>query len=92
MLILLLVTIIGCTTPSQEPAPVPKVKLEPSSVPTPAASIIYKIEFVADWSEKTHPNDYPQGAHFSPFVAYSHNESLESLIFTEGQEPTPGVE
>lgn len=52
----------------------------------------YKIEFVAKWSLETHPDDYPLGAHFSPFVAYSHNDSAEAKIFNEGEIPTPGVE
>ena len=52
----------------------------------------YKIEFVADWSAKTHPDFYPKNAHFSPFVAYSHNDSGQAKIFTKGELATAGVE
>ncbi len=52
----------------------------------------YKIEFIAEWSEKTHPDNYPKNAHFSPFVAYSHNGSVEAKIFSEGKLATAGVE
>jgi hypothetical protein len=52
----------------------------------------YKIEFIADWRASTHPGYYPSGAHFSPFIAYSHNESKEAMIFTEGEIPSAGVE
>ncbi|MFC1789641.1 spondin domain-containing protein [Patescibacteria group bacterium] len=52
----------------------------------------YKIDFIAQWSEQTHTNNYPKGAHFSPFVAYSHNNSVEAKIFVEGQDSSLGME
>lgn len=52
----------------------------------------YKIEFIADWSGKTHPDFYSKNAHFSPFVAYSHNNSDQAKIFVEGGLATAGVE
>lgn len=63
-----------------------------SSPEQPSQSAKYKIEFVANWSQDTHPDNYPEGAHFSPFIAYSHNNSAEANIFTVGKIPTPGVE
>ena len=77
------------TTPAPSPNTVNKENDVVDIVP---ASVTYEIEFVADWSEKTHPKDYPSGAHFSPFVAYSHNDLVDSLIFITGQKPTPGIE
>jgi hypothetical protein len=59
---------------------------------TASFSATYKIEFIADWSASTHPDYYPADAHFSPFVAYSHNNSVNSRIFSVGQVPSRGVE
>lgn len=52
----------------------------------------YKIEFIAFWSNETHPGNYVKSAHFSPFVAYSHNNSEGAKIFTKGQIATAGIE
>jgi len=52
----------------------------------------YEIKFIADWSSETHPDLYPPGAHFSPFVAYSHDDSLNGKIFNVGEIPSPGIE
>lgn len=94
----------GCSQPSTtEPQPsLNDRKTESQNSNNPEASTPkqdqakqtakYKIEFVADWSQTTHPNNYPSGAHFSPFIAYSHNDSVEAKIFTIGETPTPGVE
>jgi hypothetical protein len=78
--------------PSPTPTPIPVPTPTPEPEPNPIASATYKIEFIADWSEQTHPSNYPSGAHFSPLVAYSHNDSEDSMIFIVGQPPTPGVE
>ena len=95
----LISNMISCTPPSiQPPVPSPSPVSEPTTqpkpetVPTVSGSATYNIEFIADWTEKTHPKDYPRGAHFSPFMAYSHNDSMDSLILEIGQEPTPGIE
>jgi hypothetical protein len=59
---------------------------------TVSISAKYNIEFVADWSTTTHPDNYPGGAHFSPFVTYSHNGEVEAQIYQTGQEASSGVE
>jgi hypothetical protein len=52
----------------------------------------YKVDFIARWSSKTHPNSYPVGAHFSPFVVYSHGNLPDAKIFSLGGIATLGVE
>jgi hypothetical protein len=91
LLLTLISNIISCT-PASDKEPTPEPRHEPIPIPAPTISVTYKVEFIADWSEKTHPNDYPSGAHFSPFVAYSHNDSVDSQIFDKGQKATPGIE
>jgi len=67
-----------------------------SVIPEPqieiAENAIYKIDFIANWSKQTHPNNYPIGAHFSPFVAYAHNNLANSKIFQKGKRPSHGIE
>ena len=100
-LILVVATLLtACANPQPEPAPVPTPEPSPEATPEPQPepaptvpdSVTYQIRFVADWSDKTHPNDYPDRAHFSPFVAYSQNDSADSLIFITEQKPNPGIE
>ena len=97
LLLIALIMLIGCVAepllPAQPSVPPPEPPTAPPSEPeSPDVFAAYNVEFIAEWSEKTHPDDYPGGAHFSPFVAYSHDDSSDSLIFVEGQKPTPGIE
>ncbi|MBT5503797.1 hypothetical protein HN858_02710 [Candidatus Falkowbacteria bacterium] len=102
LIILSLVLFTGCShqTPADNQDEVVEIiKQEATNVNSPitpkmtlSKNAKYKVEFVAEWSAATHPNDYPAGAHFSPFVAYSHNSSTGANIFTKGETPTPGVE
>lgn len=57
-----------------------------------AESARYRLEFTALWSQESHPDNYVSNAHFSPFVAYSHNNSQKAKIFEKGQVPTAGIE
>lgn len=59
---------------------------------TTSTKATYKIEFIANWNNETYPNNYPKDAHFSPFVAYSHNNSEQAKIFIENGLATAGVE
>lgn len=87
---------------SENSAPVPEVELpitlppqeEEGQMTSPAnpETATYKVEFIATWSSNTHPGNYPSGAHFSPFVAYSHNGQENAQIFTSGGIATPGFE
>lgn len=64
-----------------------KTPLSPTS-----ETATYQIEFHAAWSKETHPNNYVESAHFSPFVAYSHANSKGAFIFEVGENPSPGIE
>jgi len=50
----------------------------------------YKLTFYAEWSNKSHPEDYPSGAHFSPLVGTTHNNA--SSIWVDGGFSSNGME
>jgi len=75
-------------TDTTNPAEAP-VKPQAKTI-TPTAK--YKIEFNALWSATTHPDNYVDNAHFSPFIAYGHKNSTPAKIFTTGGIATAGVE
>ena len=52
----------------------------------------YTITFDATWSAETHTDFYVSNAHFSPFVAYSHNGSPETHVFDIGSVASQGIE
>ena len=62
---------------------------EPVTAPDNA---IYTVAFNAAWSAETHPDYYVSNAHFSPFVAYSHNGSPEARVFDIGSIASQGIE
>ena len=70
----------------------PVSETQPEIMEETSQTAKYKIEFIAEWSSKTHSDFNPLEAHFSPFVAYSHNGSNEAAIFSLGKIPTAGVE
>ena len=57
-----------------------------------ALSASYSIKFDATWSSSSHPDNYVSSAHFSPFVAYSYNGTIQGRIFTSDSVATPGME
>jgi hypothetical protein len=67
--------------------------LEQSNEPIKAPeNANYTITFNATWSAETHSDFYVTNAHFSPFVAYSHNGSPESHIFEIGSVASQAIE
>lgn len=57
----------------------------------PADDIVsYTVSLRASWSERLHPRFYPQGAHLSPMVAWSHR--LEDVLFRSGGIASSGME
>ena len=62
---------------------------EPVTAPENAK---YTVTFNASWSAETHPDFYVSNAHFSPFVAYSHNGSQQSRVFDIGSIASQGIE
>ncbi len=53
-------------------------------------SALYRIEFEATWSDSTHPDDFPSGAHFSPLIGGVHNDSVS--FWELGDTASPGME
>lgn len=52
-------------------------------------SVVYEVEFISEWSNTSHPTDFPNNAHFSPYVAISHIPNY--FAFIEGFEASDGV-
>jgi len=50
----------------------------------------YTLSFTAMWSNDTHPNAFPSGGHFSPWVGASHN--MYYTMWDAGMEASKGVE
>ena len=53
-------------------------------------SVVYEVEFVSGWSASTHPTDFPNDAHFSPFIVTSHLASQR--LFLPGFNADIGVQ
>ena len=60
------------------------------AIPCPG-SAKYTLTFQAEWTAKTHPEDFPSGykPHFSSLVGCSHN--AEYVMWKPGQNVTKGV-
>jgi hypothetical protein len=64
------------------------LNLSPSLAQEYAAT--YRVTFVGEWTDKTHPIDYPSGAHFSPLVGHTHDDN--GLIWQRNTLASSGVE
>ena len=49
----------------------------------------YTVKFEAKWSQATHPNGWPSGAHFSPLVIATH--SYKYKMWSDMTRASPGV-
>lgn len=50
----------------------------------------YTLQFIATWSESTHPDSFPGDPHFSPIVGGAHNEQIQ--FWAPGTLATEGIE
>ena len=50
----------------------------------------YRVTFNADWTSSNHPIDFPNGAHFSPLIGNTHNNSGQ--IWNPGSIASNGIE
>lgn len=66
-------------------------ELEEAAVMPVSDMARYRIEFVANWSEETHPEQYESSAHFSPFIAYTYDGSEEGRIWTASEVASEGM-
>ncbi|MEM7586498.1 MAG: spondin domain-containing protein [Acidobacteriota bacterium] len=48
------------------------------------------LQFDATWSAQTHPIDFPEGAHFSPLIGATHNDT--AVFWQSGELATPGIQ
>lgn len=56
----------------------------------PAGPAEYTLVLKSTWTARTHPYEYPSGAHFSGLIGASHNGHYS--IFAIGRRATPGLE
>ena len=56
------------------------------------AEVAYRVTLIGDWSQVHNPDFYPEGAHFSPFIAWSYYRNINDLVFEVGGEATDGME
>src|SRR3989442_6944646 len=56
----------------------------------PKGPVEYTVILKSTWTQRTHPFEYPKGAHFSGLIGASHNASYS--LFSLGRRPTPGLE
>ena len=50
----------------------------------------YEVRLDVTWTAESHPQDYPEDAHFSRMLGTTHGESYK--LFVEGGMATPGLE
>jgi len=81
-------SVIACGKEEPKPGP-PRAAPAPRQV-MPAAPAEYRVIVKSTWTARTHPLEYPSGAHFSGLIGASHNARYE--MFELGSLPTPGLE
>ena len=54
-----------------------------------SGSIKYSVEFIATWSQETHPTEFPSGAHFSGLIGTTHKEGVS--LFQVGEFASAGI-
>jgi len=84
----LLVSVAACG--KEEPKPGPPRAAPAARQVMPTAPAKYRIVVKSTWTPRTHPFEYPSGAHFSGLIGASHNANYD--IFAVGRRPTPGLE
>ena len=57
---------------------------------TNTSTATYQLEFISTWSPTTHPDNFPPGAHYSPLIGATHNES--GLLWSVDSLASPGIE
>ena len=81
-------SLIACGKEEPKPGP-PRAAPAPRQVMPPAPAE-YRIVVKSTWTARTHPFEYPSGAHFSGLIGASHSARYE--LFELGSLPTPGLE
>ena len=81
-------SVVACG--KEEPKPGPPRAAAPARQVMPAGPAEYRVVVKSTWTARTHPFEYPSGAHFSGLIGASHNANYS--IFALGSRPTPGLE
>jgi spondin N len=75
----------------EAPKPAGPARAAPAArQPMPTGPAEYRIVVKSTWTPRSHPFEYPSGAHFSGLIGASHNANYS--IFSVGSRPTPGLE
>lgn len=80
------------TVPTDEPTAQPTMPMT-TTMPTGTQRSMarYQIIFNSTWSNETHPNaNFPGGAHYSPLIGATHNDSVS--LWSSGGMASPGIE
>jgi len=85
----LLAAVAACGKETPKPAGPARAAPPPRQV-MPTGPAEYRVVFKSTWTPRTHPFEYPSGAHFSGLIGASHNANYS--IFSVGSRPTPGLE
>ena len=91
----LTLTVAGCSKPeTKDGMGMSSAAATPAGMTDPQGAE-YTIVLKSQWTKANHPLEYPEpglvtGPHFSGIIGASHNSAY--AIFTEGKQPTPGLE
>ena len=66
------------------------VGLSPAANAQAVDAARYKLEIAVIWSATTHPDGFPQGAHFSDLIGATHDARYS--LFSDGRTATSGLE
>jgi hypothetical protein len=62
----------------------------PTPTPTPDPEARYIVTFSSTWSAATHPDDWPDNAHYSGLIGGTHDSRV--TFWQEGQPASPGIQ
>ena len=84
---ILVILVVAC---GKESAKKPSAPSGAPHAARPTAPAEYTDIIKSTWTKRSHPFEYPSGAHFSGMIGASHNANYS--IFALGRKPTPGLE
>ena len=82
--------VLATVTLSDNQAPEKQLRQDAAVDAATEDSVSYTVSLRASWSERLHPRWYPQGAHLSPMIAWSHR--LKDVLFRENGIASEGME
>ena len=82
--------VVATVTFSDNQIPEKELRQEDVAVNPTDDTVSYTVSIRASWSERFHPHWYPQGAHLSPMIAWSHR--LKDVLFRENGIASAGME